>query len=152
MRAGSGAALSSACLCCSRPNAHGSEVVLADVLANEFLQPLDGLDLRLLALLPEPLEFGEFVGVLDVLVVPPHGVETLAQVVDHVVVVVPDRLGLANEIVLLNVFVAHGASPFRVKITFVKRARRVPLFNQRTSQLPSSRVYWLETASNATHP
>src|SRR5688572_6467228 len=85
------------------------------MLANEFLQPLDGLHLGLLALLPEPLEFGEFVGVLDVLVVPPHGVETLAQVVDHVVVVVPDRFGLANEIVLLNVLFAHGESPFRVK-------------------------------------
>jgi len=71
---------------------HGSEVVLADVLADEFIQPLDGLDFHLHALLPEPLEFGEFVGVLDVLVVPPHGVQTLAKVVDHVVVVIPDKL------------------------------------------------------------
>jgi hypothetical protein len=50
------------------------------------------------------------------------GVETFAQVVDHVVVVVPDRLGLANEIVLLNVLFAHGNSLFRVKITFVKKS------------------------------
>ena len=104
-------------------DAHGSEVVLADVLADEFLQPLDGLDLHLPALLPEPLEFGEFVGVLDVLVVPPHGVETLAKVVDHVVVVIPDRLGLANEIVLLNVFFAHNASSFRVKFMGKNRSR-----------------------------
>src|SRR5688572_12763295 len=92
--------------------ADGSEVVLANVLANEFLQPLDGPELRLLALLPEPLQVWEFAGILDELVVPPHGIQTLAQVVNHVVIVVPDRLGLANEIVLLSVLFVHGESPF----------------------------------------
>ena len=58
------------------------------MLADEYLQPLDGCDLLLLALLPEPLEFGK-----------------------------PDRPGLTNEGDLLNVFVAQSTLSFRVKST-----------------------------------
>src|SRR5882724_3769297 len=104
----------------ARPSQRGtarSEAVLLDLLDHHLLHALDVVDLLALQVVPQILQGRSALGVGDVLVVAPYGVEPLAQVVDQVMVVVCSTTSLADVLQFFFRRQCHDAPPLRtVKI------------------------------------
>jgi hypothetical protein len=90
-----------------------SEAAVLDLLADHLLDALDVVGLLALEVAPQVLQGGLALGVGDVLVVAPQGVQPLAQVVDQVVVVVFATTGLADVFELFFRRERRGGLPFK---------------------------------------
>src|SRR5215510_6622834 len=73
-----------------------SEAILADLLNEYLLHAFDVVDLLSLYVPPHILQGRLALGVGDILVVAPQGVETLAQIVNQVVVVICHATSLSD--------------------------------------------------------
>lgn len=89
-----------------------SEATLVYLLHDGLLQPLDFLLALCLELAPHLLNGRLAVCIGDVLVVPPQGIQPLAQLMDQVVIVVRSAAGLSDVGVFLCCGEWHGDPPF----------------------------------------
>jgi hypothetical protein len=89
------------------------EAVPLDVLGKQLLELLNTRLLLGLHVAPEALQVCPTVGVGDVLVVSPHGVEPPAQFVNQVVIVIRASARLSDVFVFFLGCHGHGTVPFQ---------------------------------------